>query len=41
MFSKVYVPGAFITGPLVSLLGCRYTFVLATALISGGARGEG
>jgi len=33
---KVYVPGAFVTGPLVGWLGCRYTFILATALIAAG-----
>eukprot|EP00913_Durusdinium_trenchii_P025107 g23567.t1 len=33
---QVYVPGAFVTGPLVSVLGCRWTFVLATLLIALG-----
>ena len=35
--SQVYVPGAFVTGPLVSLLGCRWTFVVATGLVAAGA----
>ncbi len=33
---EVYVPGAFVTGPLVGWLGCRYTFILATSLIAAG-----
>ncbi|CAK9096236.1 unnamed protein product [Durusdinium trenchii] len=36
LYALVYVPGAFVTGPLVSVLGCRWTFVLATLLIALG-----
>ena len=36
---EVYVPGAFVTGPLVSVLGCRWTFILATLLIALGSNG--
>eukprot|EP00927_Polykrikos_kofoidii_P069555 TRINITY_DN6507_c0_g1_i1.p1 TRINITY_DN6507_c0_g1~~TRINITY_DN6507_c0_g1_i1.p1 ORF type:complete len:838 (+),score=91.16 TRINITY_DN6507_c0_g1_i1:201-2714(+) len=31
-FALVYVPGAFLSGPLVGMLGCRWTFVLAMAI---------
>lgn len=34
------MPGAFVTGPLVSVLGCRWTFVLATLLIALGRGGK-
>lgn len=36
LYALVYVPGAFVTGPLVGAVGCRRTFVLATALIAAG-----
>ncbi|CAJ1434072.1 unnamed protein product [Effrenium voratum] len=36
LYALVYVPGAFVTGPLVSLLGCRWTFVVATGLVAAG-----
>ncbi|CAL1128392.1 unnamed protein product [Cladocopium goreaui] len=36
LYALVYVPGAFVTGPLVSVLGCRWTFILATLLIALG-----
>eukprot|EP00929_Paragymnodinium_shiwhaense_P008342 TRINITY_DN112294_c0_g1_i1.p1 TRINITY_DN112294_c0_g1~~TRINITY_DN112294_c0_g1_i1.p1 ORF type:complete len:950 (+),score=189.88 TRINITY_DN112294_c0_g1_i1:82-2850(+) len=32
MYALVYVPGAFLTGPIVGTFGCRWTFVLAMIL---------
>lgn len=36
VYALVYVPGAFLTGPLVGFLGCRWTFNVATLLITLG-----
>ena len=29
VYALVYIPGAFLTGPIVSAVGTRWTFVLA------------
>eukprot|EP00928_Gymnodinium_smaydae_P043387 TRINITY_DN29079_c0_g1_i1.p1 TRINITY_DN29079_c0_g1~~TRINITY_DN29079_c0_g1_i1.p1 ORF type:complete len:864 (+),score=110.05 TRINITY_DN29079_c0_g1_i1:59-2593(+) len=31
IYALVYIPGAFLTAPIVSAIGCRWTFVLAMA----------
>lgn len=31
-YALVYVPGAFLTGPLVGAIGCQWTFMLAMAI---------
>jgi len=37
LYALVYVPGAFLTGPVVGTLGCRWTFALAMGLTTIGA----
>jgi len=32
VYAFVYVPGAFLTGPVVGWIGCRWTFILAMSL---------
>lgn len=32
LYALVFVPGVFVTGPVVASLGCRWTFVLAMAI---------
>jgi len=36
LYAFVYVPCAFLTGPVIGAVGCRWTFILAMALTSGG-----
>ncbi|CAE8611236.1 unnamed protein product [Polarella glacialis] len=36
LYALVYVPGAFLTGPIISRIGCRWTFISSMALIACG-----
>lgn len=36
LYAIVYVPGAFMTGPFVGVAGCKWAFVLGTALTVAG-----